>query len=106
MSTETVRLAPREITDDEVAFFRENGWVKFDKLISDEVAAVLLGRLQEIMGPDASVTAHPAHPSGAASAFSMFAPLSVDRTSGDKRDATFYEFSHSPELGALGAKLA
>jgi hypothetical protein len=105
VSTETVKLAPREITDEEVAFFRENGWVKFDKLVSDEVAAVLLARLQELMGEDAHVHEHPAH-KGDPGAFNTFAPLGVDRSTGEKREDVFYEFSHSAGIGRLGAKLA
>ena len=29
----------REVTDDEVAFYQANGWVKLDRLISPELAA-------------------------------------------------------------------
>lgn len=32
----------REVTDDEVAFYQENGWVKLDRLVAPEFAAELL----------------------------------------------------------------
>src|SRR4051812_23040815 len=32
----------RAVTDDELAFYREHGWVKLDSLISRELAAALL----------------------------------------------------------------
>ena len=46
----TSAIDVREITDEEVAFFRENGWVKLDGLLSRELAADLLSRAQERMG--------------------------------------------------------
>jgi hypothetical protein len=44
----------RAITDEEVAFFRDHGWVKLDSLISTELAGQLLDRARQIMGADAS----------------------------------------------------
>lgn len=38
------------ITEDDVEFYRANGWVRANKLISRETAAVLLGRIREL-GP-------------------------------------------------------
>ena len=62
MALKTEEIVPRAITDEEVATFKEQGWVKFDQLISTEGAGVLLSRLQEIMGVDGSRAAHPASP--------------------------------------------
>jgi hypothetical protein len=50
MSSADIRL----ITDEEVAHFRDHGWVRLDHLISPELAGRLLARAQEIMGADAS----------------------------------------------------
>jgi ectoine hydroxylase-related dioxygenase (phytanoyl-CoA dioxygenase family) len=40
----------RDITDDEVDFYRENGWVKIDGLISRDLAEALLVQAKELMG--------------------------------------------------------
>lgn len=42
-------VAPRAITDDEVAFYVENGWVKLENLISPELAAALLDGAKGLM---------------------------------------------------------
>jgi hypothetical protein len=42
----------RDLTDDEVASFKENGWVKLSSLISTEQAAELLQRAKARMGPE------------------------------------------------------
>lgn len=109
MSTEHRRVAPRPITDEEVQFFTENGWVKFDQLISSEDAAVLLARLQEIMGVDAANAAHPAMPDNPQAAIPFFhtwEPLGADLATGESIDELFYGISHSPEVGALGKRLS
>ncbi len=43
----------REPTDDEVATFRENGWVHLQGLLTPEVAGEFLSRIQARMGADA-----------------------------------------------------
>lgn len=42
----------RDLTDDEVTFFKENGWAKLSNLISAEQAAELLRRAKARMGPE------------------------------------------------------
>ncbi|MGV0794037.1 phytanoyl-CoA dioxygenase family protein [Mycolicibacterium sp. XJ1819] len=42
----------REISDDEVAFYRENGWACLRNLISADLAAELLDQAKKVMGPD------------------------------------------------------
>jgi ectoine hydroxylase-related dioxygenase (phytanoyl-CoA dioxygenase family) len=44
----------RSITDEEVAFFRDHGFVLLPQLISPDTAAQLLERAKQIMGSDAS----------------------------------------------------
>jgi ectoine hydroxylase-related dioxygenase (phytanoyl-CoA dioxygenase family) len=44
----------RAITDEEVAFYRDHGFVMLRQLISPDLAARLLERAKEIMGSDAS----------------------------------------------------
>ena len=43
----------RAVTDDEIAFYRENGWVCLRGLMSKSLAAEVLRRSQEKMGTDA-----------------------------------------------------
>jgi len=50
----------RAITDEEVAHFREHGWVKMEQLLSKDLVGQLLERAQAIMGLDA--TDHVARP--------------------------------------------
>jgi hypothetical protein len=40
------------VTDEEVASYKENGWVKLDQLISSDFAAELLARAKGLLGPD------------------------------------------------------
>src|ERR1700754_3023341 len=42
--------AIRDITSDEVAFYRENGWVKLERLIDPAVVAEMLAATQSVMG--------------------------------------------------------
>jgi hypothetical protein len=42
----------REVTDDEVAFFQENGWVKLERLIPPELAGELLETGKQLLGPE------------------------------------------------------
>jgi ectoine hydroxylase-related dioxygenase (phytanoyl-CoA dioxygenase family) len=40
----------REVTEDEIAFYRENGWVKLEQLIEPEMAQQMLAAAQVLMG--------------------------------------------------------
>lgn len=54
--TADISAAVREITDAEVAFYHENGWVKLDRLVTPELAAEMLAagqRQVEGKGPEA-----------------------------------------------------
>jgi hypothetical protein len=109
MTTQAHRIAAREITADEISFFKSHGWAKFDRLISTTEAETLLSRLQEIMGVDAARAAHPAMPDNPQAAIPFFhtwEPLSADLATGDSIDDVFYNVSHSPEVGDLGQRLS
>lgn len=41
----------RSLTDDEVSFYRLNGWVKVEQLVCGELAAALLAEAEVLMGP-------------------------------------------------------
>jgi hypothetical protein len=45
-------LRPREVTDDEVAFYRENGWAKLESLIPAELAQQMLESAQDLIRSD------------------------------------------------------
>jgi hypothetical protein len=104
----TTAPAVRDITAEEVAFYRENGWVKFDQLISSDAAATLLARVKELMGADATKALHPTAPENPEKTFTYFhawEPLSADNATGAPLDEVFYGVSHSPGVGRLAAKL-
>jgi hypothetical protein len=42
----------RDVTDDEVGFYQEHGWVKLEGLVSPSVVASMLERLKVHMGED------------------------------------------------------
>jgi hypothetical protein len=109
MTVQSKPVRPREVTDEEAEFFRENGWVKLERLVSAEDAAILLARLREIMGADAANASHPAAEGDAkdySPQFHYYEPLAVDVASGECVEPVFYDVSHSPEMGRVGAKLA
>jgi len=109
MSAPQKPIVRRAITAEEVDSFQTNGWVKFDQLISSEQAALLLGRVKEIMGADASRAALPTRPDSPEEAIPFFhtwEPLAVDLASGASVDDLFYDFSHSREVGELVKRLS
>jgi hypothetical protein len=111
-------LAPREVTDDEVSFFKENGWVKLDELLPRDDAAVLLARLQEKMGPDAETVRQPGSDevikmrarqetakAGRSATFNRWAPVAIDCASGEIADELFFEFAHAPAFNSMAERL-
>jgi hypothetical protein len=101
MSTQLQRITPRQVTEDELAFFKEHGWGRLDQLISEEDAGALLARLKEKMGEQGL---DGEHPDGRATTdrWRVYAPLSVELETGAVRDELYHAFSHSRELGRLG----
>jgi hypothetical protein len=96
------------VIEDERQFFVENGWVKLEGLISEGDAATLRTQLERRMGKDASVARHPAGEArgdGYESSWHTLAPVSIENHSGEPVDDLFYSFSHSPEMGSVGAAL-
>ena len=47
-----IQIKVRAVTDDEVRFLWENGWVKLPELVSREDAAIMLAQAQQMMGAD------------------------------------------------------
>ena len=104
MSTQMQRIAPRELTEEERASFDANGWVRVDRLISEEDAGALLARLKEKMGEEGLDEQHPLGPNSSAR-WRVYAPLSVELRSGAVRDPLYHSLSHSPELGRVAEGL-
>jgi Phytanoyl-CoA dioxygenase (PhyH) len=108
MATATPKFAPRSVTDEERRFFADNGWVKLDGFLREADAVALRERLEARMGRDAAKAQHPAGESrgdGYESSWHTFAPVSIENRTGTPADELFYDFSHSPEMGATGAAL-
>jgi hypothetical protein len=53
MTQLSAAITPRDVTEAEIAFYRENGWVTLERLIAPEEAADLLERAQRLMGAHA-----------------------------------------------------
>jgi ectoine hydroxylase-related dioxygenase (phytanoyl-CoA dioxygenase family) len=97
-STTAALQPPRAVTDTEVAAFRENGWVKLDRLLAPETARALLSRLKQRMGEAAEhprVTGASVRATAASTMWRNF-----DHPSRD--DDVFESLSHSPEMGQIG----
>jgi ectoine hydroxylase-related dioxygenase (phytanoyl-CoA dioxygenase family) len=52
----TIEPVVREITDEEVAHYRENGWVSLERLIEPELAQALLEAAKDVMGESPSAS--------------------------------------------------
>ena len=108
MSTLTVTdidAQVREITDDEVAAYREQGWVSLPGLISGELAWSMLSHLKQVTGldydelprdhPDAEAVAGRIREQGLAKIFYM----------SRLHDETVWDIVTSRALGAAAARL-
>jgi hypothetical protein len=97
----TIATGIREVTEEEVQHYRQNGWVKLERLVDPAIMASILERVKARMGEDAQNT--------------------KDRRGGLKNekvnalwqyyeglseeDDFVYEFSHSRELARVAARL-
>ena len=84
----------REITKSEIAFFRENGWVKLESLLAPELVGELLHHAQARMCRDGEVI-------GVGPREGRFEAWR--RPSYENEWVN--EFSHSPELGAIASAI-
>lgn len=104
-----VAVSVRDITDDEIAFYEENGWVKLDGLITPELTAQLLSAAEELM--DASAALAPDEGEGSSG---------VRRSTTDDWSATwgdfgfqarkirinpFFDFTMSKPVGRLAQRI-
>ena len=49
----------RSVTAEEVAHYKEYGWVKLEQFLAAPLVAALLAYAQERMGEDGSISTHP-----------------------------------------------
>lgn len=97
----------RDVTDEEVAEYRQHGWVRLKSFILPATVEAMFERLKTIMGENAEIASHPdaKRSGGMEDYWNTYAPLSVDPETGAVRDDLFYSVSHSPALGAVLTRL-
>jgi ectoine hydroxylase-related dioxygenase (phytanoyl-CoA dioxygenase family) len=94
----------RDVTDEEVAAYREQGWAKLDGFVGAESVERLLAHFQERMGVDASaiVDTRSGTPGlkgrGVSALWQMYENPS-------KQDEWVRSWSHSAAIGRVGARL-
>jgi hypothetical protein len=115
-TTAASRIVPRDLTDEEIEFFRENNFVKLEQLLSEEDAGKLLEILVAKMGDDAETVFQPGDidvikmrakggTPGKGPSFNRWGPIAVDCATGEVAEPLFHEFSQSKEMGILGRQL-
>lgn len=108
MATETLEEIEdqiRGVTDDEVAHYREQGWVKLDSLVSPRLAGELLNHVKQLSGIDYDELP-PDHPEAEAvqarireAGSAIFEMLRFE-------DDWVYDIMASPKLGEVVAQLS
>src|SRR5919201_1443703 len=101
MSVPTTSVSYRDLNDDEVAFYREHGWVKVDGLIGARAAADVLERVQRRMGGDAGGSFHPDERRTREAHWNQWVMPWLDRETGETVDELLYSLTHSPQLGHI-----
>jgi ectoine hydroxylase-related dioxygenase (phytanoyl-CoA dioxygenase family) len=102
VETPAIAGAIREVTDEEVAFYRENGWVKLERLIEPALAEELLRRIQARMGTSAERTRDSR---GTALKSKELDALWQYYEHLSEEDEFVEELSHSRELGRVANRL-
>jgi hypothetical protein len=85
---------PRDVTDDEVSFYRHHGWVLLPALVGADFAEELRQRIEEHDARAVQSLTRPAH---VAAAWRNYQLRDVD--------PLFHAFSRSPEVGRVGSRL-
>jgi ectoine hydroxylase-related dioxygenase (phytanoyl-CoA dioxygenase family) len=100
-----VESGVRTVTDDEVATFRENGWVKLDGLLDTGLVARVLERLQARMGGDGMGGEIRQQTSGAHRRPEFLASMWRNYEDPSADDEFLHAFSHAPALGRVASRL-
>jgi ectoine hydroxylase-related dioxygenase (phytanoyl-CoA dioxygenase family) len=97
-----VETSVREVTDEEVAFYRENGWVKLDGFVAPQLVHDMLERAQAKMGEDAGAEM----PDDRAAIMTpQLRALWNDWQNPSQEDDFFRSVSHSRPMGRLASRL-
>jgi Phytanoyl-CoA dioxygenase (PhyH) len=97
-SAETVAIDVREVTDDEVRTYAENGWVKLPGLISREAAGELLAVVKSKMGEHGDAGMNTPSTARNLDAFAKWYRL-------DEQSELFYALRYNRQLGRNAALL-
>jgi hypothetical protein len=102
-------IEPRDVTDDEVAAYFEQGWVKLDRLFDVDATAAVFAEVQQAMGADAASIDHgavsrPVLAARMAERHHGHHRLSIDTTTGEVRSSVLHGASHSPKFGDVAAR--
>lgn len=92
-------ITVRPVTDDEIEFFFDNGWVRLPGLLDPALAAMLLGRAKSIFGDDGRAGLKPLAPE--ARAYESWFRTNTDA----EEDEAFQALAMSRELGRNAARL-
>jgi hypothetical protein len=104
MAQVETRIAHRDLTAEEAAFFQQHGWIHLEQVVAEAEAAVVLAELQRVVGENHETQRHPMG-DGHNKWVRQYAPVGIENTTGRVEDPFFYELSHSPEFGRLCTKL-
>ena len=101
---ESMATGIRDVTDEEVAAYREQGWVKLDAFIGADVVATLLERAQARMGVDAAGTADTRKVTPGMGNRTVSALWQLYETP-SRHDEWIDAWSHSAAMGRVAARL-
>src|SRR5579872_1029004 len=87
---------PRDVTDEEIAFYRKHGWVHLRELIAPKSAASILDAIRAIATPDTDAEDSP---------YGTFGTLWKTMEDPSWRDESLQAFAHSREMGRVAADL-
>jgi ectoine hydroxylase-related dioxygenase (phytanoyl-CoA dioxygenase family) len=94
----------RDVTDEEVAAYHDQGWAKLEGFVSPDTVARLLGYFQERMGADASTIVDSRHGTPGLKGRGLSAMWQMYENPA-KQDERVRAFSHSAGIGRAAARL-
>ena len=100
----TAAIRPREVTDAEVAFYRENGWVKLEQLITSDQAQDLCERAQQMMGAHAETQTR-TRSAGIHKRADHVVAMWRNHELPSNDDEAYRQFALSPGIGAIADRL-
>jgi ectoine hydroxylase-related dioxygenase (phytanoyl-CoA dioxygenase family) len=98
----TVDASIRAVTDEEVAFYRDNGWVKLERLMAPELVAEILARAKARMG-ERGVADMPDNRPGIMNP--QLRAIWRDWQNPAEEDEFFRSVSQSPAMGRVASRM-